>query len=79
MSDKMTIISVPGRPSGDSLMDCGDKTTSEMISFYRAYAARLRDRAEAIERMSDQDFRIEVVRGRVTQHPIKVLQEGRLP
>lgn len=79
MSDKMTVISVPGRPSGDSLMDWGDKTTAEMISFYRAYAARLRSRAEAIEKMSDEDFRIEIVRGRVVQHPIKVLQEGRLP
>ncbi len=79
MSEKMTIISVPGRPNGDSFMEWGDKTASEMISAYRAYATHLRARVEAIEGMSDDDFRIAIVRGRIVQHPVRILQEGRLP
>jgi hypothetical protein len=77
MSDKLTSISVPGQPGGDGWMDWGEKTVAEMVAQYRAYAADLRRRVEAIEACADDDFAVHIVRGRVLQNPVRTLQVGR--
>jgi len=76
MTEKMTVIRLPsGKDAG--FMDYGEQTAEAMISTYRKMAADMRERADEIDAASDSDFRVEVVRGKIVEHPVHVLQEGR--
>lgn len=76
MSEKMTVIRLPsGKSAG--FMDYGEQDAATMIAAYRGLALRQREEADEILAAADSDFRIEVVRGKIVEHPIRTLQEGR--
>lgn len=79
MSEKRTVIDLPGQREFPGVGDWGEKTVEEMIHQVRSYAAHLRKQAEAIERAADCDFLVEVVRGVHVPKRLKLLQEGRRP
>jgi hypothetical protein len=79
MSRKLTRILLPGQRGYGGLMDWGELTAEEMIRQFRAHAANLRKQAEAIEAASDDDFRVDVVRGAHKEELIRNLQPGREP
>lgn len=77
MSEKRTVIYLPGQRGFPGIGDWGEKTVEEMVLQVRAYAAHLRKCAEVIEQAADGDFLIEVVRGVHVPKRIQLLQEGR--
>jgi hypothetical protein len=78
MSEKMTLIRVPGQQSGLGLMLYGEETAEKAIADYRALGARHRAQAEIIENAADEDFQIDVVRGVHVQHHVRTVQQSAL-
>ena len=76
MSDVLTGISLPNAPFG-GLADWGRKSVPEMIAYYRRYAERLKQEAEAVLNAADSDFYVSTYRGVHVQRDRIVLQEGR--
>lgn len=77
MSEKMTRINLPGLPQGDGYMDWGECPADAMILIMRRRAAHMREVADAIESASDDDFKIDIVRGSHVQHFVRNVQPGR--
>ena len=77
MSEKFTVIRVPGGNSQSAFADRGDKSVEDMISLIRSYALEQKKIAEEILGCKDEDFNVKIVRGAIVQRPIKTLQAGR--
>jgi hypothetical protein len=77
MSERMTSITLPGRPTGAGLADWGRRAVPEMIAQIRAKAAHDKAEAEAILAASDEDFRVDTYTGVHVQRNREVLQPGR--
>lgn len=75
MSDKLTRIKLPGNKSV-GFQDWGEKTASEMVKTIRGYAATMREMVEAIEKASDDEFQIDVIRGPAVQHFVREVQKS---
>lgn len=78
MSEKLTRIRLPGQKVIPGLLEWGEQPISKMIETARRHAAHLRAQAEAIEKASDEEFQVDVVRGSVVQHHVKELQKSRI-
>jgi hypothetical protein len=76
MSEKMTRIRLPGSRYG-GFMERGEKSADEMVAVLRRHATNLRAEADTIDRATDADFAIDVVRGLLVQHHIRNIQPGR--
>jgi hypothetical protein len=77
MSEKLTLIRLPGQKAFSGFMQRDEKSAAEMIAAARRYAASLRAEAEAIEAAADADFQIDVVRGWIVQHHVREVQKAR--
>jgi len=75
-AEKMTTIRLPSGLSA-GFMDYGEQDAATMIATYRSMAERDKAAAEEILAASDADFRIEVVRGKLVERPVRLIQEGR--
>lgn len=76
MSDKLTSISLP-RVKNSGLSIWGEVSIGSAINQLREQARRDLVVAQAILDADDEDFRVSIVRGPVSQHEIERLQEGR--
>lgn len=77
MTEKVTVITLPGLPNGAGLAEHGVEEASHMIAKYRDMARRQKEDADAILAASDEDFRVVVAKGIIVQRDRRVLQEGR--
>lgn len=76
MTEKMTRLTLPGQKAFSGIKDWGEKTPQEMIAQARAYAAHLRAQAEAIEKSTDANFQVDLVRGQHVERHIRTLQSA---
>jgi len=76
MSDKLTSISLL-RVNNSGLSIWGEVSIGSAINQLREQARRDLVVAQAILDADDEDFRVSIVRGPVSQHEIELLQEGR--
>lgn len=79
MSEKMTLIDLRDRSVWSGIGEWGECSAAKMIERARGYAQHLRAQADLIDAAADEDFHIRIVRGRIVQHPVRTVQEGRVP
>lgn len=77
MSEKMTRITLPGQKSWIGFQDWGEVPTEKMIASVRRMAEDMKKQVQEIEAASDEDFKIDFVRGPLVQHFIRNIQPGR--
>ena len=77
MSERMTVITLPGAGIGAGLADYGRIPAAKMIAMMRRYAEHQKQQAEAILAACDDDFRIETHVGTHVKHRREVIQEGK--
>lgn len=78
MPELLTRITIPGQKDFKGLMDWGSKSPEEMVGQARRYAACLRAEADAIERVEDVDFQVDLVRGSAVQKFVRTAQQSRI-
>lgn len=76
MTEKLTRIFLPNSPASSGLMEWRARSKEEMIASLRNYARHLREKAEAIENATDDEFQIDVVQGSVVQRRVKEVQKS---
>lgn len=74
LSDKMTVIRLPGLRNGHGFMDYGEVPPQEIIQRLRNIHQEQLEAAQKVLAAKDEDFEIEVVRGKFVEHHIKWLQ-----
>lgn len=73
MSEVMTVCDLPGSPF-NGWMNYGRLTREQIIKEARELAQHYREMAEAVERASDEAFKVRVVRGKLKQRLIEELR-----
>lgn len=78
MSEKRTIVRLPGQKVWSGLGDWGEQTAPAMIAQVRAYASHLRAQADLIDAAADSEFQIDVARGVFVQNHVREIQKSTL-
>ena len=76
MSEKMTVISLPGC-DWPGFMDYGEVNAAKLIADVQKHAANEIQQLQQVVDADLKDFRIELVRGKVVQRRIKIIQSGK--
>ena len=77
MSEKLTLIRLPGQRDFNGFQDWGVRSVSHMLDYIERHKADLRKELASLEAAKPEDFRVSVILGPHLQRHVETLQEGR--
>lgn len=77
MTQRMTVVTLPGLCQGHGFQDYGRVEPEKMIRTLRDHAQRQFEASKAIFEAADEDFRVAYVEGITIGKHLETLQEGK--